>query len=268
MSTRDFSGKLKLVLKHEGGYVDHKEDPGGATNLGVTIGTLSSWLGRPATKAEVRALTVAKVTPIYKMQYWDKIQGDLLPEGLDYAVFDYAVNSGPGKAARDLQRVLGVKQDGSIGINTLAAVRSQDLQTLINKYMDRRLAFLKGLKTWKTFGRGWKIRVDGVRAAALKMAASEKPKVAALVAPELATMASQKAEPSDQAVSKTVGGQAGGLAGLSAIGAGASEAAQSVVGLTEYLEIAKWIFLGLTLVGTAVSLYIAYKKATSQADAE
>jgi lysozyme family protein len=99
---------LPLVLNHEGGYVDHPKDPVGATNLGVTIGTLSGWLGRKATKAEVKALTVKDVAPIYRHNYWDKVRGKDLPAGLDYAVFDFAVNSGPFKAASSLQTILGV----------------------------------------------------------------------------------------------------------------------------------------------------------------
>ena len=107
MAAANFERALPLVLKHEGGYVDHPNDPGGATNLGVTIGTLSSWLGRPATKAEVKALTRATVAPIYRKNYWAAIRGDELPAGLDYAVFDFAVNSGPKRAAMALQRAVG-----------------------------------------------------------------------------------------------------------------------------------------------------------------
>ena len=92
---RNFERALSLVLEHEGGYVDHPRDPGGATNLGITLDTLSSWLGRVATKADVLALKVSDVGPIYRRRYWDTIEGDELPDGLDYAVFDFAVNSGP-----------------------------------------------------------------------------------------------------------------------------------------------------------------------------
>ncbi|SFF90273.1 glycosyl hydrolase 108 family protein, partial [Methylobacterium sp. yr596] len=104
MTATTFERAMTLVLAHEGGWSNDPADPGGATNLGVTIGTLSLWLGRPATKAEVKALTVASVSPLYRRRFWDAVQGDALPAGLDYALFDFAVNSGPKRAVIGLQR--------------------------------------------------------------------------------------------------------------------------------------------------------------------
>src|SRR5215207_8607949 len=94
MSLHNFERAFALTLKHEGGYADHPGDPGGATNLGITIGTLSDWIGRSATKAEVRALTRDAVRPIYRKNYWDRIGGDRMEPGFDYACYDFAVNSG------------------------------------------------------------------------------------------------------------------------------------------------------------------------------
>jgi len=172
MATDTFGRALSLVLKHEGGYVDHARDPGGATNLGVTIGTLSAWLGRPATKAEVRSLTVPAVTPIYKQNYWDKVRADDLPPGVDYCVFDAAVNSGPSRASKWLQRAVLVPPDGIVGPKTLDAVKAIPPSTIINRICDDRLNFLRGLATWDTFGKGWASRVEGVRKEALAMAAA------------------------------------------------------------------------------------------------
>ena len=166
----NFEQAFSAVIKHEGGYVDHPKDPGGATNLGVTIGTLSGWLGRPATKAEVRALTLATVKPIYKKNYWDRIRGDDLPAGLDYAVFDYAVNSGPSRAAISLQTIVGAAPDGKIGPLTLQNIAKGDPRTTIGDLCSQRLAFLERLSTWPTFGKGWRARVNGVRDLALQMA--------------------------------------------------------------------------------------------------
>jgi hypothetical protein len=95
MAAANFERTLALALVHEGGYVDHSADPGGATNLGIAIGTLLGWLGRQAAKAEVRALTNATVAPIYRKNYWDAVRADDLPSGVDYCVFDFALNSGP-----------------------------------------------------------------------------------------------------------------------------------------------------------------------------
>ena len=166
----NYSRSLAAVLKHEGGYVDHPKDPGGATNLGITIGTLSDWIGRRATKAEVKALTAGKVAPIYRQKYWDVVKAGEMPAGLDYALFDFAVNSGPAKAAITLQSILGVASDGKIGPLTLAAVAKHNPAALINELCSHRLAFLERLSAWPTFGKGWTSRVNGVRTLALEMA--------------------------------------------------------------------------------------------------
>ncbi|MGX9981117.1 glycoside hydrolase family 108 protein [Methylobacterium fujisawaense] len=183
MAAANFERALALVLVHEGGYVDHPADPGGATNLGITIGTLSGWLGRPATKAEVRALTKATVAPIYRKNYWDAVRGDELPAGVDYCVFDFAVNSGKGRALPSLQRAIGVADDGKIGPITLAAARAKDAGQTVERICADRLAFLKRLSTWPTFGKGWSSRVQGVRAEALALASVAVPTVPVEVAP-------------------------------------------------------------------------------------
>ena len=130
----------------------------------MTIGTLSLWLGRPATRAEVRALTPASVAPLYRRRFWDAIQGDALPAGLDYALFDFAVNSGPKRAVIGLQRVLGLADDGRLGPVTLAALAGRDVPALVDAVCDGRLTFLRALSTWPRFGRGWGRRVDEARA--------------------------------------------------------------------------------------------------------
>ena len=171
----NFPRALELVLKHEGGYVDHPADPGGATNLGITIGTLSDWLGRKATKAEVKALTKQSVAPIYRKRYWDAVKGDDLPSGLDYAVFDFAVNSGVSRAANYLQAILRVPQDGKIGPVTVAAAKAADPTILIERLCANRMEFLRGLSTFPTFGKGWTSRVQGVIEHALLMTLSPAP---------------------------------------------------------------------------------------------
>ncbi|MDH2311418.1 glycoside hydrolase family 108 protein [Methylobacterium brachiatum] len=183
MAAANFERALALVLVHEGGYVDHPADPGGATNLGVTIGTLSDWLGRPATKAEVKALTKVSVAPIYRRNYWNAVRADELPSGVDYCVFDFAVNSGKGRAIPSLQRALSVADDGKLGPLTLAAATSKDAGQTIERICADRLAFLRRLSTWPTFGRGWTARVEGVRAEAMALAAFAVPTVSVEVAP-------------------------------------------------------------------------------------
>jgi lysozyme family protein len=165
----NFETAIALVLEHEGGYINHPRDPGGATNFGVTQAVYDAYRknnGQP--KQSVKFITTAETRAIYKFQYWDRVQGDLLPIGLDYAVFDFAVNSGVGRAAKYLQAVLGVAQDGQIGARTLAAIHSPS--AAINDLCDRRMSFLRNLRTFLTFGKGWTRRVTGVRAKALDMA--------------------------------------------------------------------------------------------------
>lgn len=160
---------LRLVLAHEGGFSNHPQDPGGATNRGVTQRVYDAYRKRKGLGTQsVRGIAADEVAAIYKRQYWDAVRGDDLPAGLDYAVFDYAVNSGPKRAIQDLQRALGVKPDGIIGQITLSAIG--DVFGAIDGLCDRRLAFLRSLKHYKTFGRGWERRVAEVAEAAVAMA--------------------------------------------------------------------------------------------------
>ena len=162
---------LRLIRRHEGGYVDHPDDPGGATNLGITHATLAAWRGKPVTKQDVRNLTVAEAAAIYRARYWDAVRGDELPAGVDLAVFDFAVNSGPGRAIRTLQTVLGVPQDGALGPVTMAALaKAPGAVTVIVDLCDARMRFLRGLRTFGTFGRGWTNRVNNIEDEALKVA--------------------------------------------------------------------------------------------------
>ena len=166
---QNFETVLAAVLRHEGGYVDHPADPGGRTNLGVTQKVWEEWVGHKVDEKAMRALTPELVSPLYKRKYWDKIRGDDLPTGVDYAVFDAAVNSGPGRAAKWLQGCVGVEQDGAIGPKTLAAVSQFDPAELVEDYAKRRLSFLMDLPHWGTFGRGWSRRVAEVQTVASSM---------------------------------------------------------------------------------------------------
>jgi len=167
----NFPAALHALLKHEGGYVNHPSDPGGMTNLGVTKRVWEEWVGHEVDEKQMRALTPELVAPLYKKKYWDKVCGDELPTGLDLAVFDLAVNSGPGRAAKMLQKILGVTQDGAIGPQTIAKALNVDSSKLIADYNAERLAFLQALPTWGTFGKGWGRRVAEVTEQATHMTA-------------------------------------------------------------------------------------------------
>lgn len=169
----NFATALKDLLSpdREGGFSDDPRDPGGMTNLGVTRAVWQEWVGHPVSEKEMRELSPVKVAPLYKAKYWDRVRGDELPDGVDYCVFDAAVNSGPGRAAKWLQACVGVEVDGGIGPKTLAAVAKADKQTLLDDYAKRRLSFLMDLPHWGTFGKGWTRRVTEVQSTATSMTA-------------------------------------------------------------------------------------------------
>lgn len=167
----NFDKALAAVLVHEGGYVNHPRDPGGATNKGVTQAVYDDWRDdKELSRASVKDITPAEVMAIYKLLYWDRVKGDELPAGVDYCVFDFAVNSGVNRAARYLQEAVGVVQDGQIGPRTLSAVKAASPTRLVDRICDARLAFLKRLPIFDSFGKGWTRRVEDVRAKAKGMA--------------------------------------------------------------------------------------------------
>lgn len=172
----NFERCLAETLKHEGGWADHPDDPGGATMRGVTIGTYAQFKGRKVTKAELRAMTDDDLRAIYRRGYWDKVRGDDLPDGLDLVAFDAAVNSGPARGARWLQQAIGVTDDGKIGPATITAARSTYGPAAVMRAIAVRRGFLKSLKTWPTFGKGWTVRLDAIEAAALAMAEVQPPR--------------------------------------------------------------------------------------------
>lgn len=166
MTAQNYARALSRVLVHEGGYANHPADPGGATMRGVTQRVYDAFRTRRGdTPRSVRLIEDVELQAIYRRQYWDVVRGDSLPAGVDYAVFDGAVNSGPAQAVKWLQRALGtVKVDGVIGEATLAAVEAyHDHDRLIALMLGRRLAFLQALRTWPSFGRGWSARVAQVK---------------------------------------------------------------------------------------------------------
>lgn len=171
----NYDASFAHVIKSEGGYVNDPHDHGGETNLGVTKKAWAEYLGRDIADGEMKALTQADVHPFYKKQYWDKCHCDQLPAGLDYAVFDFAVNAGPGRAAKFLQQAVGVVADGAIGPGTLAAVAKADPKHALDQFSAAKAVFYKGLvdrdPTQQKFYKGWMARVDSVQQIADTMTA-------------------------------------------------------------------------------------------------
>jgi lysozyme family protein len=170
ISASRFHQAVELVLQHEGGFVDHPRDPGGATKFGITRETLSRARGGPASVEDVRELTRAEAVTIYRRLYCDVLRADEMPSGIDLAVFDLAVNSGPVRAVRMLQAVLRVTADGIVGPVTLKAAWRADPPETIRRLTRDRLGFLGRLASWPVFGRGWRRRVLAVEQGALRLA--------------------------------------------------------------------------------------------------
>ena len=172
----NFDNSLAKLLVHEGGFVNDSRDNGGMTNLGVTIGVWEEWVGHDVNEKQMRALTPQMVAPLYKRKYWDACRADDLVSGLDYAVFDCAVNSGVGRAIKILQNCVGATPDGGYGPITSALVKKAQQENparLVEVFCSRRLEFLEQLPSFKTFGKGWSRRVAEVKQTALEMVAQD-----------------------------------------------------------------------------------------------
>jgi lysozyme family protein len=171
----NFDNSFARVIQSEGGYVFDKDDAGGETNLGVTKVAWAAYLGRAVQDGEIKALTVDLVKPFYKKMYWDKMHCDALPNGLDYAAFDFAVNAGVGQSSKFIQRSVGAKDDGSIGLATLAAVAKADPRLLLLGFTNQKVAFYRGLveknATQEKFLKGWLARANDVENKAMTMLA-------------------------------------------------------------------------------------------------
>src|SRR5713226_4364011 len=171
MAASSYDEALERLLVHEGGYSNHPSDPGGPTNWGITIHDARAYWKKDATASDVRNMPVEVAKDIYRSKYWGAMRCDELPAGVDYAVFDYGVNSGIGRAGKVLRRKLGLQDNASSITNeVIAAASKREPKALIEAVCDERLAFLQGLRTWSVFGNGWGRRVGEVRAAALTMA--------------------------------------------------------------------------------------------------
>jgi len=166
---RQFTRCVDMIFKHEGGFVDDPADPGGATNMGITHGTLAAWRGAPVSREDVQNLTREEAREIYRTQYWNALSCDALPVGVDLVVFDFGVNAGVSRSAKLLQRLVHVDPDGEVGPITVGAARAIDATHVINGFSDGRMDHYRALKTWERFRNGWTRRVTDTREAALAM---------------------------------------------------------------------------------------------------
>jgi lysozyme family protein len=188
MAQSSYAPCLARLKMHEGGYTDNPHDPGGPTNFGITIADYRKYVKPRATVADVGAMTWDEAARIYRARYWDAQACDDLPAGVDDSVFDYGVNSGIGRSKKVLQRVVGVMDDGVLGPQTMAAVAARKPEDTIRAINSERLLFLKSLRTWPVFGKGWARRVAEVEAFSLQLATkASQPSLSAPSTPQLGT---------------------------------------------------------------------------------
>lgn len=239
---RDFDGDIETILGFEGGFTEDPRDSGGATQMGITQATLAAWRRTPVTSEDVRNLPRREAIAIYRTQYADKVAYNDLPRGLALVMFDYAVNSGPAQAAKTLQDIVGVTPDGIIGALTLAEVAKSNVASLLGFVCDRRLALMKSLSAWATFGDGWTKRVETLRTIALAQVDGSGP-VVPLSLPQVAA----KADPTTVKVTATKSGKLSIVALFGALGAGASTIAVQIAPFTgfrfvQYLSVLLLVF--------------------------
>lgn len=165
--SNSFKESLELVLKSEGGWVNHSSDPGGETNFGVTKRVWEEYVGHPV--ESLKKLTKEDVAPLYELKYWRTAYCEVLPRGLDFVVFSMAVNAGPGRSVKLLQSAIGCVPDGVIGPATRGLISSSNSTDIIKKFSDARREYYKSLKTFPIFGKGWLARVDREEEEALSM---------------------------------------------------------------------------------------------------
>ena len=163
----NFKECLDLVLKSEGGWVNHPSDPGGETNLGVTKRVWIEYVGHPV--ESLKKLTKEDVAPLYELKYWRPCYCEVLPRGLDFVVFSMGVNAGPGRSVKLLQSAIGCVPDGVIGPRTRELISSSNGADIIKKFSTARREYYQSLKTFPIFGKGWLARVDREESEALEM---------------------------------------------------------------------------------------------------
>lgn len=278
MASANFKTALKHVLIYEGGYSNHPADPGGVTLEGVIQRVYDGYRkrkGRPQQplKASMRNTAEWKKErdEIYREQYWNMIRGDEMPSGIDFVVFDGAVNSGPAQSAKWLQRALGVNPDGNIGEATLAAIKAHpNHDKLVADICGRRMAFLQQLKTFSTFGKGWSARVANVQATGQALASGKVVAVTAAAAVDKSPAEEGNAKASSADIAEAPVPVGAGTAGttIGTLTTGTLDTLQTTSAtlqpLSEGIQYVKYIVIGITLLIAAVTIYGVYRNYKAQ----
>lgn len=254
---------LDLIFASERGYSDHPDDPGGPTMDGITIKTLSAWRKAPVSVEELRLLKSDERNAILTAQYADTIRFNDLPVGLDYCVLDCSVNSGPNRAGRMLQEILGMTGrdiDGVIGAHTLDVLTGKRyVSDQINLYCEARLKFMKSLKNWRSFKNGWTKRVERVQVEALRLSSGLPINLA--VREDLPQDANAKATGATKMI-RIPSGQAT----IATAGTVAATAATAITQATDILQpfanvgLIRNILLGLAVISAAAGVVVTFTR--------
>jgi len=226
MARGNYPACKAITLVWEGGTVNHPSDPGGFTSRGVTAGAGASYRRRKGLPAKaVDKWTAAEVDAFYHDDYWLGVNADKLPWGVDLGTFDYGVNSGPSRAGKELQRVVGVKADGQIGPDTLRAVAAMKGDAVVKALCGRRLSFVRGLGTFKVFGKGWSRRIADIEARGVAMwlrngAGKSAGETADQMAREAEAASGKSAGQAKGAATAGAGGAGGGVVDMASGGTG------------------------------------------------
>lgn len=250
MSAGNFAAWLRLELTFEGGKVDDPQDPGGRTAYGVTQRVYDGWRrNRHLMPRDVFLITQDEISSIYAEGFWKKVCGDQLPDGVDIVVADGAINSGPSQSIKWVQRALGVRVDGVMGDATIAAIRAHpDHDALVAAICDRRLAFLKALKTFRRFGRGWTSRVQQLEIVGQRLASGAD---ASDVVPLFDRGMSEKAR---LECAKTAPPRADAIWGAGAAGGTISQVVDALTPTAEHLQSVSTLLTVLTALGGALTV--------------
>ena len=259
----NFDKSLARVLVYEGGYVNNPADPGGETNKGITHSIYNAYRARKGlNQVSVRNITMAEVEDIYKSMFWDRIDGGQLPAGVDFCMFDAAVNSGVSGAASWAQAVLKLVVDGDFGTKTFNGVLGDDPEDFIRDFCSHRLGSLQRLRTWRTFGMGWHARIANVQKTALAMSEAGVEPEAALVSLIGGNAKNRLSDipVSNMGVIVTHASTVGGM-----VATGAAQTAQSLSGAADAFAWIKYVLGGLTILGAIGGTIVYLAKAANDA---
>lgn len=228
------------TLVYEGGFTIIRSDPGnwtgGKVGVGELRGTNMGIAANTYPTLDLRSLTKDQVIAIYRRDYWPKAMGDQMPMGVDQVSYDGVVNSGPGRGVKWVGAALGLPSTASNAAIAAAANAAPDKVALVKKAVAKRMAFLRALGTWGTFGAGWAKRCTQVEAVGVKMALEARGMAPTSVAKEIKDVHAPEAQKK-----ATASATAAGASGTTAGGTGTGTATQLDVTTFDWTA---WLLIG------------------------